>query len=228
MKEKVTQVLLPGGEWLPSLLAAFKVAGLELRTSNPRCYRYTFTEKDMPIVFDVVRSREVPSILAEPESFAVAGLSGTDVFAENRVEANWILPLLKLVPSAPQALLYLGLTPNYQGDEEALDLKDSVIYTTYPNITRQYLRESPSVSVVERGGKIEGLWRFSPRNRAIVDISSTGATAQANDIRVVRDIMRPEVGLQISSTAAPTDLLRLNDLQEKFCLAAQNTNQKNY
>ena len=224
MSEQVTQILLPGGEWLPSLLAAFKVAGLELRTNNPRCFRYTLAEQNMPIVFDVVRSREVPSILAEPECFAVAGLSGTDIFTENRVNADWIFPLLALIPSAPQASLYLGLTPNYQGDVEALDLSGSVIYTTYPNITRQYLREYPSVSVVKRGGKIEGLWRFSPRNRAVVDISSSGATARANDIRVVREIMRPEVGLQIGSTATPTDLLRLNDLQEKLYLATRDIN----
>ncbi len=224
MSEQVTQLLLPGGEWLPSLLAAFKVARLELRTSNPRCYRYTIAEQDMPIVFDVVRSREVPNILADLECSAAAGLSGTDVFAENRVKADWIFPLLELIPSAPQALLYLGLTPNYQGDEKALDLGDSVVYTTYPNITRQYLREYPNVRVVEKGGKIEGLWRFSPRNRAVVDISSSGATAQANVIRVVRDIMRPEVGMQIKSTAERRDLLRLNDLQEKLYLSTRDIN----
>jgi ATP phosphoribosyltransferase len=222
MTEQNTQILLPGGEWLPSLLAAFKVAGLELSTSNPRCYRYTLEKRALPVVFDVARSREVTDILAESQCSASAGLSGTDVFAENGVKADWILPLFKLVPSAPQALLYLGLTPNYQGDENSLNLEGSTIFTTYPTITRTYLEKNNlgNTTIIERGGKIEGLWRTDDQNLAIVDISSSGTTAQANDIRIVREIMRPEVGLLRNTRITNNDVLRINDLQERFYQAS--------
>ncbi len=224
MKENFTQILLPGGEWLPSLLTAFQVAGLELETKGSRCYRYTVATQALPIVFDVVRAREVPEILAHPDCLAVAGFSGTDVFVEKGVQEVWILPLLELVPSAPQALLYLGLTPNYQGDEKVLDLNGSRLFTTYPKIARRYLRKNKidGVSVIERSGKIESLWRVFNNNLAIADISSSRKTARANDIRIVREIMWPVVGLSRSPQATMADLLRINDLQEMFYLAAQN------
>lgn len=227
MKEKYTQILLPSGEWLPSLLTAFGIAGLEVSTTSPRCYRYTLVAQALPIVFELVRTNDVPEILTERNCTAVAGFSGTDVFTERGMQANWLFPLLALVPSAPQATLYFGLTPNYEGQYEDLanasDQPEGVLYTTYPNISRDYVAKAgfTRLNVVKRGGKIEGLWRVNSNNQAIIDISSTGKTAEDNGIRNVAEIMRPKVAIATRQNISNQDISRLDDLRERLYLAAR-------
>lgn len=223
-KEQYTQILLPGGEWLPSILQAFAAANLELETENPRCYRYTLVNQALPLKFDVVRSWAVNSIADDPDTLAWAGFTGTDILLEQGLRASFLLTLLE---NAPQAALFLGTTPNYPGDvENQLSLANSTIYTTYPNITTWYLKKTGQlrVKVKYSAGKIEGLWRVDPENWAVLDISATGETAEKNKIKKRKKIMTPSVGGYISPRAPARDRERVNDLEELLYLAIRGGN----
>lgn len=233
--EKYTQILLPGGEWLPSILEAFKRANLELETPNPRCYRYTLVEQAMPIVFDVVRSWDVPDIANDPDSNAKIGLTGSDILEEkNRLYGTYPFTLLDLVPSAPQAILYLGTTPNYPGDrDDELNLRNSTVYTTYPNLAAYILRryEQENITIKSLRGKIEGLWRLDKKNWAIIDIATSGNTALENQITQRRILRKPKVlwyeGTPFSSIDSP-DRERFNDLKELMYLALRGKDENEY
>jgi len=228
MKEKDTQLLLPGGEWLASLLFAFRLANLELRSPDQKNYRYTFVNQALPIVFDLVRSSDVPQNVDALENVA-GGFTGTDILAENDLLPAWILPILALGAKAPRvAKLFLGMTPNYPYQvADNLNLETSTVYTKYPNLTQKYLekQKQKDVAVKYRAGKIEGMWRIDPNNWAITDISSTGQTAWENEITVTKTIMKPKPGFYRDSQISKQDQLRIDDLREKIFKTTQERDQ---
>jgi ATP phosphoribosyltransferase len=217
--ETYTQILLPGGEWFSSILDAFSAIGLALNTSSDRCYRYSFVTQALPIVFDVIRSWDVPDVANDLDTSTWTGLTGTDILKEKGLEPNFIFPILEFVPSAPQAILYLGITPNYPEDaRNDLNLDGSTVYTTYPNIATAFLEQlgQKNVTVKYKAGKIEGLWRVDPNNLAVLEISASGKTAVENSVTFYKEVMKPDVAGYISPLAPTQDRERMNDLQEIF------------
>jgi len=161
-----------------------------------------------------------------------------------------VVPLKTLDPDAPQPVVYAGLTPNAIRQRMTLEesVSRGVIYTSYPQLTRRWLvglkQEVPIFNtatemnewwlqlcsgstkiesrggIVPRSGKVESAWLMNQENYAIVDISSTGETAEANSILPIVCLMQAALMLirkpdeQISRTAQRNLADLLSMLQE--------------
>ena len=222
-REKLTNILLPKGEWLDAMLTAFKVAGLEL-TAKPRSYEYTFVTQALPIVFQAIRSKEVLKTIYDWDTSVNAGFTGTDIAADQRVNPDkprsWNFPLLQLNPDAPQPKVYVGSTPNLReriNQPTIEDLEGTTIYTEYPTITRQLLdKEKINARIKSVQGVSEGRWRVDKRNGAIVSIRNTDATLLANEIEPMLDVMSAAVIFIESANISNQDQLRIDDLREQI------------
>lgn len=217
----MTKILLPKGEWLDSMLTAFKVANLEL-DAPPRSYEYTFVTQALPILFEAVRSKEVLESIYDWDTDTNAGFTGTDIAVEQGVSPEqsraWNFPLQELNPDAPQPIVYLGSTPNLRArvsEPSVSDLEGTTVYTEYPNITRRYMaRAGVEVKIKPVQGGSEGRWRIDSRNGGIVSIRNTDATLRANEIEPMTDILKAGVLLYEGANITKQDQLRIDDLRE--------------
>ena len=234
MNEKETQVLLPKGEWLSSLLRAFQFAKLDLLSTHPRSYEYRFATLGIPLVFHAVRSKEVISTIRDEDTAANAGFTGTDIAFEEGIDSKskrtWEFPLHEFNPGAPKPVVYLGSTPNLRekiAEPKITDITGTTIYTEYPLITMQLLaNESIFARVKPIQGGSEGRWRFDGTNGAVVTIRNTDATLRANEIEPMLDIMGASILYVESDAISGQDRQRIDDLREKVYLALAQFNLK--
>lgn len=220
MSEKFTQLYLPKGEWLDSISKAFKNAGLEI-TAPPRCYEYKFTSSKLPIRFESIRSKEVCLDINDPETSVNGGFTGSDIVIEQNSQSKWTFPLYDLQTRGdnfPKPIIILGSTPNFREnvkEPKIQDLELKTIYTSYPNITKNFFEKNKiKVNVTERQGTIEGRWRTNLNNWAIVDVVNSGNTLKANKIETLQEILSAEVVFIENNQITSQDKLRVNDLQE--------------
>jgi len=228
MKEKNTQLYLPKGEWLNSMLAAFNRAGLEIK-AQPRSYEYKFVSSTIPIVFEAIRSKEVWEDIIDPNTTANGGFTGTDIIKEQNIytQCRWTFPLYELESNDifPRPRIYLGSTPNCRDvipNPEISDLKNKIIYTSYPRITQDFFTNRKiSVEIVEKQGAIEGRWRTNINNWGIVDVVSSGKTLEANNIKIMEEIFTAEIDYIGGPNISCQDQSRVDDLREKLYLASK-------
>lgn len=219
MKEKYTQMLLPGGEWLENIKKAMRLDGLEIAATSGRQYRYTFVEQALPIVFDIVRSKDIPTTLIDRDTSVAAGFTGSDITEESGQNYLWTYELVSKLYDGKRPMVVLGSTPNLRdrrAEPNIEDLKKTTIYTPYPNMARKLLKNNYNISptIKERAGKIEGYWRVDKKNGAIVDITSSGETMRENDIKLMEILMFPEVVFMQRENISRQDQRRCDDLRE--------------
>lgn len=128
--EQNTMIALPGGEWLKPLQDACAEAGLTWQQDSERNYQVRFP--DLKTTGIIVRTKDVPRLVARPNSPAIAGFTGSDILVEAGASQlgnpqNWEVPLKD---SAPRASVYLGLTPNayeqFGSDPTVADIMEGV------------------------------------------------------------------------------------------------------
>lgn len=226
MTKRDTYLLLPSGEWLEALLTVFSVAGLKFENTDPRSYQYRCSS--IPLIMILVRSRDVPACIYDPETIVKGGFTGSDIAKDQQVNFSWKVPLEELKPPGanfPKPEVYLGVTPNLTQrtpKPTINDIRGGTIYTSYPGITAQYLKERGIDAKIKiRQGKIEGMWQIDPENTAIVDISSSGATCKANNIQKIDSIMRSELVFIESPKIKKSDSERIADLREEIYQATK-------
>jgi ATP phosphoribosyltransferase len=227
--EQITQLLAPGGEWLPYWLMAMKEVGIELTQENKRVYRLDKVNQAIPLIFDVIRSKDIPETINDIDSLAKGGFTGSDITSDQDIDPAWAFELVAQMFSPEESPeVYLGLTPNTRGAGKKIiqTLTSGCIYTPYPNLARKWLQNELGIAnlkIKEKAGKIEGFWRFDPTCKAIIDISSTGKTLEANRIRKVRTIMTPELVFVRSPNMSTQDRLRCDDMREKVYLQTRRS-----
>jgi ATP phosphoribosyltransferase len=230
-KEKSrTTILLPGGEWYPSLMNLLVKTGACEEPPN-RQYGIKFKKFDIDAV--ICRAKDVSDLVNNGRSAAVAGFTGTDILVEGmktskqESELLWKVPLLE---GAPTPTVAIGSTPIGReqfgsGPNGCVRLDDAVsgkVVTAYPTILKEYLKEQPffvkSKMVVDMGrygGKIEGLWQLFANCFAVCDISSTGETARTNGIEFICSIFTAALALyQNEYKMSSADEKRLGFLKE--------------
>lgn len=231
MTEKITQLYLPKGEWLDSILKAFKYANLEL-SAPKRCYEYKFASSKLPIVFESIRSKEVCIDINDPETSVNGGFTGSDLAIEQNFTPRWSFPLYELEPQGeifPRPKICLGSTPNFRINIETPTIKDlesKTIYTSYPIIAKKFFEKNKiKAKIIERQGAIEGRWRTNLRNWAIIDVVNSGETLRANQIEIMEEILPAKIVYIENSNMTNQDKLRVDDLRE-FLYINSNFNKK--
>ena len=203
MNEQSTYIVVPLGEWWPSLRQSFINAGIAVEQKSNRDYLIVFP--DLEIKGVGVRTKSVPTYVLERESRAVAGFTGTDILVEKGLRqlndiSDWQVPLKQLTPDAPSPRVYLAETPRANPSNFVTSIEMILagkIATTYPEVLGQFILQNnlPTPKILTDEGKIEGLWRLDDCITGVLDIASTGTTLEANGLREFCAVMEAQLVL---------------------------------
>jgi ATP phosphoribosyltransferase len=195
-----SKIASPNGEWGSSIKKMLTAANICWEQKSERSYGIYLPRLDVTLV--TTRAKDVPRLVMDARSDAVAGMTGTDILIEKGLQElqaqpiGWPIPLAELDPQAPQPKVYLASTPNdYDGNDfyspSLQTVTNGSVVTSYPNLARQYFdaKGYPQVEIEEFAGSIEGLWQLLPACYAVVDISATGTTAEANALSILDTIL---------------------------------------
>lgn len=161
-------------------------AGLRIQTSkNALAARV----ENFPIDLMFVRDDDIPTFVSDGVcEFGIVGLNVLEEFALGHPEPRFeiVAPLnfgrCALRIAAPDAFDYQGVQ----------SFQDARIATSYPRLTARFLeRHGVSAEVVEMSGAVE----LAPRLGIagfVCDLVSTGATLEANGLRVVETVLESE------------------------------------
>lgn len=166
---------------------------------------------NFPLDLLMVRDDDIPSLVRE--GICDAGILGEDKYREEglngREEPD--LPLFKRLGLATCRLCFA--VPKESGIEGINQLNGTRIATSFPGITSQYLK---SREIDAEMVKMEGSVELAPRlgiAEAISDLVSTGATLEANGMKVLQEIFSSEAIVAINPNLQENES---NAYQEKF------------
>ena len=161
-----------------------KQAGLSFRRQERSLFARV---GEMPIDITFLRTDDIPVLCAE--GAIDMGISGSDLIKEAGAD---VISRLELgVGKCKLALCVPEDSPIVNPGQ----LDGKRIATSFPNITKGYLREHRAdVHLVELGGSVEIMITLGVAD-AIVDLVETGSTLAANRLRVLDEIGRYETML---------------------------------
>jgi len=173
-------------DWSRELLRA---AGLKLQDGKNQL---TARVANLPMDLMFVRDDDIPTFVADGAcEFGIVGLNVVEEFSLRGGAPGFeqVAPLgfgrCALKIAAPEAVPHEG----------PATLQGARIATSYPRILRRWLEERRiDAQVVEMSGAVE----LAPRLQIathICDLVSTGATLEANGLRVVEDVLESEAVL---------------------------------
>ena len=160
--------------------------GLKVRRSRTELYARV---AELPIDILLVRDDDIPGLVARGASDV--GIVGGNVFEEAQLagEASGAVTLRPLGFSRCRLCIAVPKGEAYEGPQ-SLDARS--VATSYPEITRRWSAEAgAALRTVTMSGAVEIAPRLGLAD-AICDIVSTGATLDANGLRVAETIYRSE------------------------------------
>ena len=201
---------LPSGSLQEPTLALFAKAGFQISGAS-RSYKPSVDDPELQI--RLLRAQEISRYVEQ--GFLDAGLTGRDWVEENRsqVEALCDLPFSK-TSSAPTR--WVLAVPNDSPIRSVQDLDGKRIATEAVGLTRRYLeRQGVRATVEFSWGATEV--KVPDLVDAIVDITETGSSLRANNLRVVATLLESYPQL-IANTAALQDPWKKNKLANMVLL----------
>ena len=200
MNDKNIIIALPKGRILKQVLPIFDKVGIIPEESF-------FNEKDRKLKFEtnipnikliIVRSFDVATFLIY--GAAHIAIIGSDVLEEfNHSEIyspiDLKIGLCRLVVATTREIL---------SDEDPLTWSYVRVATKYPNLTREFLfsKGVTQFNLIDSLGATEA-YPFTGSSEIITDITSTGETLKANNLRILKDgeILRSEACMMISKSS---------------------------
>ena len=142
---------------------------------------------EMPIDITLLRTDDIPVLCAE--GAIDMGLTGSDLLAESGAD---VVTRLELGMGRCKLALCV---PEDSGIHTPSQLAGKRVATSFPNVTRKYLKEhNADVHLVNLGGSVEIMITLGVAD-AIVDLVETGSTLAANQLRVLTELGRYETVL---------------------------------
>jgi ATP phosphoribosyltransferase len=155
-----------------------KDAGLSFRRSDRTLFARC---KEIPVDITFLRTDDIPVLCAE--GAIDMGMVGADLVAETGAELETRLKLgvgnCRLAVCVPES----------SPAKSAKDLHGSRIATSFPNVTKQYLKKhgAEAAHLVTLTGSVEIMIALGVAD-AIVDLVETGSTLAANQLRILDEI----------------------------------------
>lgn len=172
-----------------------KQAGLSFRRQERSLFARV---GEMPIDVTFLRTDDIPVLCAE--GAIDMGLTGSDLVAESGADV-----LTRLELGIGRCKLALCV-PEDSGIHTPSQLAGKRVATSFPNVTRRYLKEhNADVHLVMLGGSVEIMITLGVAD-AIVDLVETGSTLAANRLRVLAEIGRYESVLIQNKSRRQPDL----------------------
>lgn len=172
-----------------------KQAGLTFRRQERSLFARV---GEMPIDITFLRTDDIPVLCAE--GAIDMGISGSDLVTEAGAD---VISRLELGVGRCKLALCV---PEDSGITSPAQLHGKRIATSFPNITRQYLKQhNADVHLVTLGGSVEIMVTLGVAD-AIVDLVETGSTLAANRLLILDQIGRYETVLIQNKERRESDL----------------------
>jgi ATP phosphoribosyltransferase len=185
---------LPKGSLQEKTFQLFKKAGYDIQV-NSRSYYPAVNDPDLEIL--LMRAQEIPRYVHE--GVLDAGLSGLDWIMENEADVVEVADLVYSKRSQRPVRLVLAVA-NDSGLRDVRDLQGKRIATELVNVTRRYLTAQGVEAVVEYS---YGATEVKVPNLvdAIADLTETGSSLQANNLRILAVILESNTKLHANRAA---------------------------
>lgn len=173
---------LPKGSLQEATFALFRKAGYHL-TVNGRSYYPTIDDPEMEVV--LMRAQEIPRYVHQ--GVLDAGLSGLDWIQENEADVVEVANLVYSKQSHRPVRLVIAIA-NDSDIKSVRDLEGRRIATEFVRITKKFLAEHGVNAHVEFS---YGATEVKVPNLvdAIVDLTETGSSLRANNLRILTTIL---------------------------------------
>jgi len=173
---------LPKGSLQEATFQLFKQAGFEL-TVRSRSYFPSVNDPELEVV--LMRAQEIPRYVHE--GVLDAGLSGLDWILENEADVVEVADLV-YAKSTPNPIRLVIAVANDSNIKSVSDLNGKRIATELVRVTQKFLRENGVNAYVEYSyGATEV--KVPHLVDAIADITETGSSLKANNLRVIATIL---------------------------------------
>ncbi len=180
-QKRVLKIGIPKGSLSDSTVDLFSRAGFSLSISS-RGYYPSIDDPELSCI--MFRAQEMSRYVED--GVLDAGLTGHDWIRENESDVHEVCELVYSKATAQPARWVLAV-PNESKVQKPEDLDGGIIATELVNATRRYF-ESKGVNV-----RIEFSWGATEVKArlldGIVDITETGSSLKANNLRIIDEIM---------------------------------------
>ncbi|HIE44154.1 MAG TPA: ATP phosphoribosyltransferase [Candidatus Omnitrophica bacterium] len=173
---------VPKGSLQEATIKLFKKAGFNIVVSE-RSYFPSIDDKEIELV--LIRAQEIPKYVAS--GVIDAGLTGSDWIRENKVRVVEVCELI-YAKEELRPVRWVLAVPVDSEIKSAGDLEGKRIATELVEVTKEYLREKKVTATVEFSwGATEVKAPYLAD--AIVELTETGSSLRANNLRIVETVM---------------------------------------
>ena len=194
MSGKVLKLGIPKGSLEEATVKLFARAGYNIRIKSRS---YFPSIDDVEIECMLIRAQEIARYVAD--GVLDAGLTGKDWIMENRADVEEIAPLVYSKVSARPVRWVLAV-PNDSSIKTVKDLQGKRIATEVINLTTDWLKgHGVTASVEFSWGATEV--KAPKLVDAIVEVTETGSSLKANNLRIVDTLMESTTRFIMNKTA---------------------------
>ena len=194
MSGKVLKLGIPKGSLEEATVKLFARAGYNIRIKN-RSYFPSIDDDEIECM--LIRAQEIARYVAD--GVLDAGLTGKDWIMENRADVEEIAPLVYSKVSARPVRWVLAV-PNDSSIKTVKDLQGKRIATEVINLTTDWLKgHGVTASVEFSWGATEV--KAPKLVDAIVEVTETGSSLKANNLRIVDTLMESTTRFIMNKTA---------------------------
>lgn len=218
MSEKSLKLGIPAGSLQEATAELFKKAGYTIKFSS-RSYYPEIDDPDIECM--LIRAQEMARYVEQ--GVLDAGITGYDWILENNAQVHEVCELMFSKVSR-RPVRWVLCVPNDSPVQSVKDLQGKRIATEVVGLTRQYLAKHGVEANVEFSW---GATEVKPPKLAdaIVEVTETGSSLRANNLRIVDEILQSTTRL-ISNKSAWQDAWKREKLENislmlKSCLAAE-------
>ena len=214
MSKNIIKIGIPSkGRLRSGVLDIFKRKKLRILSERGERDLFGFIKEKKNIVINYLHAREIIERLADGS--LDIGFSGYDLLMESDINIQKKVILKKkydfgkatLVVAIPDPWIDVQTVADLE--EIAFEFKDKKkkrlrVATKYPNLTREFLfsKGVTQFKLIDSLGATEA-YPFTGSSEIITDITSTGETLKANNLRILKDgeILRSEACMMISKSS---------------------------
>lgn len=218
MSEKVLKLGVPAGSLQEATAELFRKAGYNIRFSS-RSYYPTIDDEEIECL--LIRAQEMARYVEQ--GILDAGITGYDWILETGAQVHEICELLFSKVSR-RPVRWVLCVPNDSPVQSVGDLQGKRIATEAVGLTRSYLEKHGVTADVEFSW---GATEVKPPRLAdaIVEVTETGSSLRANNLRIVDEILQSTTRLIANEKAYADPWIRAKldniALMLNSCLAAE-------
>lgn len=219
MSDKLIKLGIPAGSLQEATAELFKKAGYNIKFQS----RSYYPEIDDPeIECMLIRAQEMARYVQQ--GILDAGITGYDWIFETQADVHQVCELMFSKVSR-RPVRWVLCVPNNSPVQTVKDLEGKRIATEAVGLTKHYLAQHGVTASVEFSW---GATEVKPPRLAdaIVEVTETGSSLRANDLRIVDEVLQSTTRLIVNKTAwsDPAKRTKVENiaLMLQSCLAAES------